>query len=76
MMVSVGFLSAFEHNVAPSVTNRFFTSQLWPQLLVTDFVGIVAHDRAADFVNDDAALLDGLVAASAAGPTRGRPSPR
>ena len=39
MMVSVGFLSALEHSVAPSVMNRFFMSQLWPKLLVTDFVG-------------------------------------
>src|ERR1700733_6980555 len=36
MMVSVGFLSAFEANTAPSVTNRFFTSQVWHQPLVTE----------------------------------------
>src|SRR5258708_5995848 len=36
MMVSVGFLSAFEANTAPSVTNRLSTSQVWHHWLVTD----------------------------------------
>src|SRR4029077_3664350 len=36
MMVRVGFLSALEANTAPSVTNRFGTSQLWHQALVTE----------------------------------------
>mgnify|MGYP000355421940 CR=1 FL=1 len=32
MMVSVGFLSAFEGNGAPSQRKRFFTSHVWFQL--------------------------------------------
>ncbi len=36
MMVSVGFLSAFEANTAPSVMNRFGTSQVWHHWLVTE----------------------------------------
>ena len=40
-MVSVGFLSAFEQNGAPSVRNTFFASHVWPHLFVTDFAGSV-----------------------------------
>ena len=38
MIVSVGFLSAFEQNGPPSVMKRFFTSQVWHHWLVTDFL--------------------------------------
>ena len=39
MIVSVGFLSALEQNGAPSVMNRFFTSQVWHQAFVTEVFG-------------------------------------
>src|SRR4051794_18247478 len=39
MIVSVGFLSAFDANGEPSVRNRFFTSHVWFHLLVTLFFG-------------------------------------
>jgi hypothetical protein len=39
MIVSVGFLSALEAKGAPSVKNRFFTSQVWFHWLQTDFFG-------------------------------------
>src|SRR5882724_1735867 len=39
MMVSVGFLSAFEAKTAPSATNRLGTSQVCPQEFTTELLG-------------------------------------
>ena len=52
MIVSVGFLSAFEQNGAPSVTKRFFTSHAWHHWLRHRLARVAAHDRAADLVDD------------------------